>query len=76
MLRDVLILMMRHWCGIILLCQESEGPSTLFSLIESLNQPIHKMKKIIILESFIEVFNLSIMNLHLVLESTNQSDNL
>jgi hypothetical protein len=76
MLKDVIVIMMRHWCGIIFMCQESEGPSTLRSLIEALNQPIHELKKLTILDSFIEVFNLNIMNLHLIHKTSIVQNNL
>lgn len=48
---------MRNWNGVIYL---SSSPMGLSSLVEALNQPIKLYKKLAILDTFVDIFNVPI----------------
>ena len=59
MAKQVIVAMIRHWTGLLYLASDSTG---IKSLVESLEQPILEVKKIAILDLFIEIFSQKIDN--------------
>lgn len=55
--QNAIVNMLRSWQGVIFL---TSSPLGLQSLVEALNQPIRLYKKTVILDIFIEIFNVPI----------------
>ena len=54
MAKQVIVAMVRHWTGLLYLASD---PTGIKSLVEALGQPILEVKKIAILDLFIEIFS-------------------
>lgn len=59
MAKQVIVAMVRHWTGLLYLASD---PTGIQSLVESLTQPILEVKKVAILDLFIEIFAQKIDN--------------
>jgi hypothetical protein len=59
MAKQVIVAMVRHWTGLLYLASD---PTGIKSLVEALTQPILEVKKVAILDLFIEIFSQKIDN--------------
>jgi hypothetical protein len=59
MAKQVIVAMIRHWTGLLYLAAD---PTGIKSLVEALTQPIIEVKKVAILDLFIEIFSQKIDN--------------
>lgn len=73
MAKQVIVAMIRHWTGLLYLAAD---PTGINSLVEALTQPILEVKKVAILDLFIEIFSQKIDNDPLAYLSKSQEINL